>query len=84
MVFTGGPRCIFSESPLVNSVELLRDLERASMPSANADKSLTKKTIKNLKHNKHIRDKHHAKSSTPKQAPSPAMELAKITLRRAS
>ena len=65
-------------------MEPLRGLERASSPPLMADKSLTKEAIKNLKRNKHKSDKHYAKSSAPKLAPSLTLELAKTTLRRAS
>jgi len=53
----------------------------ASKLAPKTDKSLTKKAIKNLKRNKHRTDKHRAKSSAPKLAQSPALELAKTTLR---
>jgi len=47
------------------------------------DRPLTKKAVKNLKCSKHRSDKRCAKSSAPKLAPSPALQLAKPTLRRA-
>jgi len=83
MVFTIGPRSILPEFSLSNSMETLRGLERASRPAPKADKPLTKKAVKNLKHNKHRSDKRHAKTAAPKLAPSLALELAKTTLRRA-
>ena len=48
------------------------------------DKLRTKKAIKNLKRNKRKSDKHRVKYSAPKLTSSPALELAKITLWRAS
>ena len=83
VVFTVGPRSILAEFPLSNSMEPLRGLERASRPAPKADKPLTKKAVKNLKRNKRRSDKRRAKSAAPKLAPSPALELAKTTLRRA-
>jgi len=65
-------------------MEPLRGLERANKPAPRTHKPLTKKAVKNLKHNKRKSDKRHAKSGTPKLAPSPALEMAKITLRKAS
>jgi len=68
---------------LSNSMEPLRGLERASKPTPKANKPLTKKAVKNLKHNKRRSDKRCAKTAAPKLAPSPALELAKTTLKRA-
>ena len=83
MVFTVGPQSILAEFPLSNSMEPLRGLERASRPTPKADKPFTKKAVKNLKHNKRRSDKRCAKTAAPKLAPSPALELAKTTLKRA-
>jgi len=82
LVFTVGPRSILAEFPLSNSMERVRGLERASKPAPMADRPLTKKAIKNQKCNKRRSDKCRAKSGAPKLAPSPALELAKTTLRR--
>jgi len=83
VVFTVGPRSILAEFPLSNSVEPLWGLERASKPTPSNDRLLTKKAVKNQSRNKHRSEKHRAKSGAPKLAPSPALELAKTTLRRA-
>ena len=83
VVFTVGPRSILAEFPLSNSMEPLRGLERESKPTPKADKPLTKKAIKNQKRNKRRSDKRRGKSSAPKLARSPVLELAKTTLRRA-
>ena len=84
MVFTIGPRSILAKFPLLNSMEPLRGLERANKPAPKTHKPLTKKAVKNLKHNKHRSDKRRVKSGTPKLAPSPALEMAKTTLRKPS
>ena len=84
MVFTIGPRSILTEFPLPNSIEPLRGLERASRPAPMTDKLLTKKAVKNLNCNKRRSDKRRAKSSAPKLAPSPALEMAKTNLRKGS
>jgi len=83
MVFTVRPRSMLTEFPLTNSMEPLRGLEKASRPASITNRSLTKKAIKNLKRYKCRSDKRRAKCSAPKLAPSPALELANITLRRA-
>ena len=84
MVFTIGPQSILLEFPLSKIMEPLRGPGRSRRFVPMIDKLLTKKAIKNLKRSKHRSDKCRAKSSTPKRAPSPALELAKMTLRRAS
>jgi len=84
MVFTVGPRSNLAEFSLSNSMEPLRGLERANRAAPMTEKPLTKKLVKNLKYNKCRSDKHHAKFSAPKLAPSPALEMAKTTLRMAS
>jgi len=84
MVFTIRPRCILAEFPLSNSMEPLRGIERENKPTPKTHKPLTKKTVKNLKRNKRKSDKHRAKFGAPKLAPSPALEMAKTTLRKAS
>jgi len=65
-------------------METLQGLERASRPSPKAHKALTREEIKSLKGNNCKNNKHRATSSAPKPTPSPALELAKTTLRRAS
>jgi len=57
-------------------MEPLRGLERSSIPAPMTDRPPTKKAVKNLKCNERI--------SAPKEAPSPALKIAKTTLRRAS
>ena len=84
IVFTIGPRSILAECLLSNSMEPLWGLERANKPAPKTHKPLTKKAVKNLKRNKRKSDKRRAKSDTPKLAPSPALEMAKTTLRKAS
>ena len=79
-----GPRSILAEFPLSNSMEPLRGLERPNKPAPKTDKPLTRKAVKNLKRNKRRSDKRRAKSGAPKLAPSPALEIAKTTLRKAS
>ena len=69
---------------LSNSIEPLWGLERANKPTHKTHKLLTKKVVKNLKRNKRRSDKRCTKSSAPKLAPSPALEITKTTLRRAS
>jgi len=75
MVITVGSQSILVEFSLANSMEPLRGLERASRPAPKTDKPLTKKATKNLKCTKRRNDKCCAKSSAPKLAPSPALEL---------
>jgi len=84
VIFTVGPRSILAEFPLLNSIEPLRGLERASKPAPSNDRPLTKKAVKNQKRNKRRSDKRCAKSDVPKLAPSLALKLVKTTLRRAS
>ena len=84
VVFTIGLQSILAEFPLSYSMEPLRGLKRTSKFAPKTDKPLAKKAIKNLKCNKHISDKRRAKSGAPKLALSPALELARRTLRRAS
>ena len=84
VVFTIRPRSILAEFPLSNSMEPLRGLERASKPAPSNDRLLSKKAVKNQKRNKRRSDKHRAKSGAPKLAPSLALELAKMSLKRAS
>ena len=79
MVFTIGPRSILAEFPLSNSMESLWGLERENKLTPKTHKPLTKKAVKNLKS-----DKRRAKSSTPKLAPSPALEKAQTALRKGS
>ena len=81
VVFTIGPRSILAEFPLSNSMEPLRGLERASKPAPSNDRLLSKKAVKNQKRNKRRSD---TKSGAPKLAPSLALELAKMSLKRAS
>jgi len=83
MVFTIEPRSILAEFPLSNSMEPLWGLKRSNRPAPITDRPLIKKVVKNLKCNKRRSDKRRTKSSAPKLAPSPALELAKTTLRRA-
>jgi len=84
MVFIIGPRSILAEFPLSNSMEPLRGLERENKPAPKTHKPLTKKVVKNLKRNKRRSDKRRAKSGAPNLAPSPALEMGKTTLRKAS
>jgi len=84
MVFTIGPRSVLAEFPLSNSMEPLRGLERANKSAPQTHKPLTKKVVKNLKRNKRRSDKRRVKSGAPKLAPSPALKMAKTTLRKAS
>jgi len=84
VIFTVGPRSILAEFLLSNSVEPLRGLKKASKLVPKTDKLLTKKAMKNSKRNKYRSDKHRTKSGEPKLAPSPALELVKTTLSRAS
>ena len=65
-------------------MEPLRGLERENKPAPKTDKPLTKKAVKKLKRNKCRSDKRRAKSGGPKLALSPALEMAKPTLRKAS
>jgi len=55
-------------------MESLRGLDRASRLTPKAEKLLTKKAIKNLKHNKRRSDKHPAKSNVPELASSLALK----------
>jgi len=84
MIFSIGLRSILVELLMSNSMEPLRGLERANKKAPKTHKSLTKKAVKNLKRNKCRSGKRRAKPSTPKIAPSPALEIMKTTLRRAS
>jgi len=77
MVFLVGPQSILVEFLLANSMEPLQGLEKATKPASMTDRPLTKKAVKNLKRNKRKSDKRRAKSSVPKLAPSPALELQK-------
>ena len=79
MVFTIGPRSVLPEFSLSNSMGPLWGLARANRPAPMNEKLLTKKSVKNLK-----RNKHHSRPNAPKLAPSPALEIVKATLRRAS
>jgi len=65
-------------------MEPLRGLERANKPAPKTHEPLTKKAVKNLKRNKRRSDKCRTKCGAPKLAPSPALEMAKTTLRKAS
>ena len=57
---------------------------KVSRSTPKTERLLTRKAIKNLKCNNHRSDKRRTESGTSKLAPSPALELAKIPLKRDS